>query len=448
MFKKILLVLMVVCFLLGMATKAEVEGVKEEAEKVEDSADVEVEAAVEPTSVADTPQIRLTTVYEKTFDEEIVDVIFDTATVSIGEATARGWKNISSIGDKVKIDYPRIGIKPKDRSGYTALVFFNKEGSVVNRVEVDKEEHINISPSGEYVLVGKVAYEGMPIEGGVIYNSSGQKIIEIPKHTLLVVSNEGDIIAHEVDSYLGMDIPAKSGSFYIYDNKGNVINEIKSPVEEGGAPAYAKFTEDGHYAALMFEGFGVPPCYLYLIKKNGEVLWKADFTEYRFAGGEGLDVTANVGVAVKLSNKVVFVDWEGNVKWENKLDMGGDMIVKIDKVTRKVFVVSGMDYIWCYDIDSGARIWRYMSPWANEPNDFRWEEEMPHFKEVVINDSFLYVLGHWTRSWTKTILFVLDANTGKLLRQEEYPDEKVTFGDGVDKPILYNMTKNCLIQIK
>jgi len=46
MFEKVLIVLMIGCFLLGMATKAEVEGVKEEVEKevIEDSTTVEVNA--------------------------------------------------------------------------------------------------------------------------------------------------------------------------------------------------------------------------------------------------------------------------------------------------------------------------------------------------------------------------------------------------------------------
>ena len=36
--------------------------------------------------------IKLVPVYEKTFQDTIVDVIFDTATVSISEAKAMGWK--------------------------------------------------------------------------------------------------------------------------------------------------------------------------------------------------------------------------------------------------------------------------------------------------------------------------------------------------------------------
>jgi outer membrane protein assembly factor BamB len=442
MFKKILVILTISMFLLGMATKEEAENAKKEAEST---------TITESTGATETPEIQLTTIKEKVFDEPIVDVILDTATVSIAEAKTMGWENISSMsqtGDKVKIDYPRIGIKPKDRSGYTELMFFNKEKSVINSVKINKEEHIDISPSGEYVLVGKVAYEGTPIEGGVVYNSSGKKIVEMPKHTLLVVSNGGYVIAHEVDSYLGMDFPAKSGPFYIYDSKGNTINEIKSPVEVGGAPAYAKFAEDGQYAALMFEGFGVPPCYLYLINKNGKVLWKADFPKYRFAGGKGLDIVTDVGVAVKLSNQVTFVDWGGDVRWEFPLEIGGDMIVKINGNANKVYAISTEGYVWCIDMKSGKLVWKHKEPWSPEPTDRSWKDNVPLFREARFVDNYLYIVGKWDRNWHSTTLFILDASTGKLLKQEEYPNEKVTFGEGTDKTILYNISKNSLIQVK
>jgi len=451
--RKSFLLVLSFCFLLGMATKAEVENLEKEAKPV--STAIEGGKAFEPTAEAtgttETPQIQLTTIYEKTFDEEIVDVIFDTATVSIGEAATMGWKDISSsgqTGNKVKINYPKIGIKP----GYEELVFYNSRGNVINRIDIDKGkeyEGVDISPSGKYVLVGKIAYEDLFQEGGVVYNSSGDKVVEIKRHSLSVISDEGYIIAHEADSYLGMDFPAKSGSFYIYDNKGNIIKEIKSPVEEGGAPGYTKFTEDGQYAIVMFVGIAQPPTYLYLIKKNGEVIWKNDFPKYRFAGGPELDIVADVGVAIILDKggpNLVFIDWQGEVKWEMPLNMGGEMIVRIDKEMRRIFVVTTQGYAWCLDIDRGILLWKYRAPLA--PPDWSWKEDMPHFRESRIHRGLLYVLGRWTRSWHSTALFVLDSNTGKLLKQEEYPNEKVTFGDGTNKPILYNITKNSLVQVK
>jgi outer membrane protein assembly factor BamB len=445
MYKRFLLVLTVCVFLLGWATKAEVENAKKEVEE-------EVEVAAESTGAAEIPQIQLSTIKERVFDDEIVDVIFDTATVLIGEATAIGWKNISAMaqtGDKVKINYPRIGIKPEDRSGYTTLVFFNKEGSVVNRVEVDKEEHIDISPSGEYVLVGKVAYEDAAIEGGVVYNSSGQKLVEIEKHTLAVISNEGYVIAREVDPYLAFGVP-EPGSFYIYDNKGNMIKQVESPVEEGATPGISEFSGDGQYAVVMFVEISQQPkyTYMYLIKKNGDVIWKTKFAKYRFAAGRVLNVVSGVGIVIILNNKVIFVDWEGNVKWEFPLEIGGDMIVKINENTSKVYAISTEGYVWCIDIKSGKLVWKHKEPWSPEPTDKSWKDNVPLFREARFVYNYLYIVGKWDRNWHSTTLFVLDANIGKLLKQEEYPNQKVTFGGGTDKPILYNITKNTLIQVE
>ena len=67
---------------------------------------------------------------------------------------------------------------------------------------------------------------------------------------------------------------------------------------------------------------------------------------------------------------------------------------------------------------------------------------------MVVNFDKIYVLGKYGGDRNGSKLIVFDANTGKLLKQEEYPNEKLTFGDGTDKPILYNITKNSLIQIK
>ena len=58
-------------------------------------------------------KVELKVVYEKTFDEPIVNVIFDTATVNIEEAKKRGWKeegftNEEKIKGKVLISYPKV----------------------------------------------------------------------------------------------------------------------------------------------------------------------------------------------------------------------------------------------------------------------------------------------------------------------------------------------------
>ena len=81
--------------------------------------------------------IKLINVYEKSFNEPIVDVIFDTATVSIKEAKKMGWKDEAFTKEekskgKGKILYAKVVIFKETRHGKpTKLIkFFNKDGSL------------------------------------------------------------------------------------------------------------------------------------------------------------------------------------------------------------------------------------------------------------------------------------------------------------------------------
>jgi hypothetical protein len=77
-------------------------------------------------------KIELIPVYEKTFDDTIVDVIFDTATVSIEEAKKMGWKEEAfSKEERQKLQcsilYPKVIVIGKNERCVTELVFYSKK---------------------------------------------------------------------------------------------------------------------------------------------------------------------------------------------------------------------------------------------------------------------------------------------------------------------------------
>jgi len=139
--------------------------------------------------------IKLIPVYEKTFQDTIVDVIFDTATVSITKAKEMGWKDDAfneeekRIGNAI-ISYSCVLIT-KDK-----ISFFNKEGKekrivkrIVEGIKWEGKEgihigrgriHVRKSKNGEYLALA-IPREGSSLGEGekgdlVIYRKDGQEM--------------------------------------------------------------------------------------------------------------------------------------------------------------------------------------------------------------------------------------------------------------------------------
>ncbi|MCX7994435.1 MAG: WD40 repeat domain-containing protein [candidate division WOR-3 bacterium] len=101
-----------------------------------------------------TSQIELIPVYEKTFDDTIVDVIFDTATVSIDEAKRMGWKEEAFSAAEKKsgrgeIFYTKVVISKKGKK--KVLKFFDPTGKIKNSIETGEYAEAVISQNGEYI---------------------------------------------------------------------------------------------------------------------------------------------------------------------------------------------------------------------------------------------------------------------------------------------------------
>jgi len=402
-------------------------------------------------------KIELIPVYEKTFDDTIVDVIFDTATVTIEEAKRMGWKEEAFIGmktnERVKVIYHKIVmVKKKGKAHYvgvdrsygsdvTELKFYNKKGVLLKIMDAGTFEHseeLEISPRGRYFCIAKYPKEvDLDYRGGIIYNSDGKKIWEIENYTPIAISDEGYAIA----TYVDWEVPPEpGGTFYVYDNKGKMKKTIENPDSSHLIARFAKFSDDGEWAIVVFKRETYPPTHITLIKKTGEVIWeryfpecavtamKAEFAIIPYVGVCGIwDNQLEKGTGAYRNTEVYFIDWQGNLKWVAPLGIRGWMIVNISEDRGRVYVASTEGYLWCFNIRDGKPVWRHKESWAPELQTTVLHRQLlgaPTFREMGIIDMIYIVGGEWT-NWRNSTFSVFDASNGNLLTRMEFMNEKV-----------------------
>ncbi len=428
----------------------------------------------------DSPKIELNTVYEKNLNEVIVDAIFDTATVPVETAKSLGWKQgyvdrVKTRGE-LKIEYPSIvkisrrgekvssrATRTKNSSYYVKeLRFYNSNNSILKSIAISWEkgaDYIYSSPQKKHLLVSKQPTEYNPkYSGGVLYDSRGNEIVEIQGPSPVAVSDEGLMIAANLD---WQEPFQTGGSFYLYDKNGYLIKKIENPDKEKSAAFFAKFSPDGQFAILSFSGTGTEPTYLYIIDKNGKILGHCDLPEYRFSARTGemaeredegfaviLDKISTGALTLDWKQYLFFFDWSGNLKWQVPLEIRGDMVVKFSEDGLRVYVISGVGYLWCFNTKDGDILWKHKEAWAPGPRQKRWPKDVPRFRELEIREDKVFIIGKEGKGWKSSTLFVFEGETGNLLKKIEYPREKITFGETKSVISLINISNKSLTILK
>ncbi|HEC77797.1 MAG TPA: hypothetical protein ENI34_01470 [candidate division WOR-3 bacterium] len=391
----------------------------------------------EPGAVQNEPKVRLKVVYEKTFDEEILDVIFDTATVAIEEAKQMGWKEEAFSEEekakgKVLVSYPkvvfisrgrRISRLPAERgNSYNAkeLPIYDRDGRVVNKIVLKDygEEYTRFSPMRKFITVGKMPQEWRPdYSGGTLYDNNGRIIWEIEgpaEPTALAVSDEGYVIAGRVDWMNGP--PTRGGDFYVYDPRGARIATIENPDKRRLASLLANFSKDGNYALLCFSPEEAQPAVFVLISKEGKILWKKEIAciHSRWVGETDVFPKKGViGCIYKGGLQLFYVDWNGNLRWLAPLTASGYACCRFAQDGKRVYASSSKGYLWCFDLNTGRTIWRHKEPWSPPVEGKRGVPEAPEFVE-------LYELGQNIVVNATYKVLVFDSKTGKLVAETEY----------------------------
>uniref|UniRef100_A0A7V3RFZ0 Uncharacterized protein n=1 Tax=candidate division WOR-3 bacterium TaxID=2052148 RepID=A0A7V3RFZ0_UNCW3 len=226
-------------------------------------------------------KIELIPVYEKTFDDTIVDVIFDTATVSIEEAKKIGWKEeaftkekvfaaeeVEKLKRKVKISYPKVIITGE--KGYPSkqkIKFLDKNGNIKKVILNDKTSRIIVSTNGKYILKALLYNCDTDSGGGaVLYDNDGNFICEKSKGAFYAVTDNG---------YIGTGFVSPEGSWYpfiIYGPSKNKVKEITLPewgIFDAGIQANGKYFIITYRGKAGFDSTGV-----LVLKEKGEVVFQ------------------------------------------------------------------------------------------------------------------------------------------------------------------------------
>ncbi|MBE0433762.1 PQQ-binding-like beta-propeller repeat protein [candidate division WOR-3 bacterium] len=402
------------------------------------------------------PKVNLKVVYEKTFDEPIVDVIFDTATVSIEEAIEIGWKEEALTSeDKIKgkttVFYPKlvfisdVSKLSHDRSEYPRcrreIRFYRRNGELIKK-ELTQPwgERVIYSENGEYILRSWIPSEYVSErQGGTLYKSDCTVVWKKGENELVAVSSDGYVMAK--DPTYGEE---PSDGHIFYEPSGKEIARIVNPLNDKvvGYTA-AKFSPYGDYAIIGYTDF--KKTVIILADKEGHILWQQEF-DWRSYTPYEMDIVEDlgmIGVCNKDGASVFFIDQKGDLKWIVPLEIRGNMIVKISEDKKNVYVASSKGYIWCININNGKFLWKHREEWATDPlfAERRVSWEIPRPRELrVINDT-LYIIGKQGRDWHSSTLFVFDGATGSLCKKEEYPQQKITFAQIENAVGLISITK-------
>jgi hypothetical protein len=374
------------------------------------------------------PKVNLKVVYEKTFDEPILDVIFDTVTVTIEEAKSMGWKEEAFTEEgkgKVLASYPKVVLisrgreldwyVPERRSSYYTkeIRFYDRDGKIINRLPLKEfgEEYVYLSPQQKYILIAKIPTEWAPgYSGGILYDLNGNKIWEIEGPTPIAVSDEGYAVA----AYLDWDVPPKpGGDFYVYDSKGKLLTTIENPLKEKTAPLFAKYSKDGGYAILGFIKPTYPPTALVLITKEGKIIWKKELPEYRFSARQGcneeIDILPYKGVGLSGG---FFIDWQGNLKWKRWFNAGANRGCIFSQDKQKFYIYGAKGHLYSLNLDTGSIIGEYKQVW-NPADKIFWFVEMYELNQYIV------VKGHPNK------IFIFDGGAEKLKAEIEYPGKRI-----------------------
>jgi|GEM_PF-2135178 len=408
------------------------------------------------------PKIELVPVYEKTFDDTIVDVIFDTATVSIEEAKKMGWKeNAFSDREKTegvaKINYPKVifigNSHPLDPK-VTKVKFYSRFGNVKTIISIDNRENVYKSPKGEYILIGKWPDDSnSKKQGGKLYDANGDLLREYKDYFPIAVSDDGHVIAGE----LSYETEAP-GDFIFYDPLGTEVGRVHNPLkDEASGWCWAIFTDDGKFALMGYTETTSRTAIIYTTNR-GKIIWThlidyASFFPYAsivctdYIGGAGYKYSAMdakfIGYCIYLINRK-----NGKLKWLTEIEKGSNFDFGIGRAREKLYISSTFGGIWCIETNNGKILWQHKESWFSEKIKGPELDKTPSFYELRIIDDTLYIIRKNGETWRSSTLFILEGEKGEILNKIEYSHEKIAFAKTEEMIGLINLTKKKIVILR
>jgi WD40 repeat protein len=195
---------------------------------------------------ADEKKVELIPVYEKTFEDTIVDVIFDTATVSIEEAKSMGWKEegfseMEKKQNKCEILYPKVVILKKGKK--KIIRFYEYNGKLKKTYESGDYAEVVISQNGKYIgVTNPTKWHGGDHES-----------------KFEMMNSDGDLIWELEGLGTGPYVPSPAGKYAIGEASTAVENAPISIYSKNGlirsikknfAGFWTSFSEDERFIAI------------------------------------------------------------------------------------------------------------------------------------------------------------------------------------------------------
>jgi outer membrane protein assembly factor BamB len=405
---------------------------------------VEEDITTSPKETVEKPEIELVPVYEKTFDEPFVDVIFDTATVKLEEAKKMGWKEELEEAKKMgwkeegftveerkkergKVVYPRVMFNGKLTSVNIYLrqaKFYDPEGNLIRKISGESQfiEKLISSPKGEYILSAPEPDESKPeLQGGVVFRKDGKEIWRrVDGGYFVTVSDEGYVVA--VSDWGWEGIPP--GDFIFYDASGNEKGRVKNPFKErGGAYSWSRFSKSGKNNILGFTSGS--EAVIILTTREGEVLWntKIDGDLLFYQGFQGVGVMGMVR-----HRRLFFIDWHGNLKWIQEGEWGGISDIKISEDREKAMVSTWQGALWCLDLNLGEVYWKYK---VELPTGTKTRTRI---RNIEIVEDNAYIHAYRRKEWHPSTIFVFNIKEGWMIKKIDYKSKHVllrSFGNKI-----------------
>jgi len=370
-------------------------------------------------------KLTLIPVYEKTFEDTIVDVIFDTVTVTLEEAKAMGWKEEAfSEEEKAKgevvVAYPKVifyGVPDSPVKGKVKRIeFWGKEDNILKVIDVKRDEDVIKSRRENYILIRKKIREESPYSKWEVYTTDGTMVLKKTGEYGIVpvdISDDGYLAMIRYPTFSG----GPFGDGFIYDIRGNKIAEIENPIQVDEGWASAEFSDKGII-------FGFSDAYrksvIKLVMKDGVLLGKS---EVPLGSYFLLKSNRNVGIVVVFQDNnvkpyqiyVYCIDWDGKIKWKTPLEIGGIVDIEIDSLSKKIYIISWMGYLWVLNSETGDIELVYETHWSkNILKNVDRHYNLPEFVSIDINEKYAYIRGTPWRSRDFTVIFIFDLASKNL----------------------------------
>ncbi|MDI6703290.1 MAG: PQQ-binding-like beta-propeller repeat protein [bacterium] len=302
--------------------------------------------------------------------EEIVDIIFGEAEMTVEEARALGMKGLEQkkATETVKVQYPKVLVTKN------AVKFLDERGRMEREVLLKEENYEKPMVS---LLTNRIVVKGKKGEGEncnvyAKWTDEKGKLIKIEEH---ILGEFGGVLMSENGKYIAIGLGVKVtepevGECKLYDINGNKLwtYDIEYPYH-GGMDIF----NDGSVVIVrsVEEGEGIKKGKIVLIDVNGEKLWEneiVDGTHKIFSTAEGKIIvyTREYHFAGTPFEKFTYILYgfnkNGNLLWKPKEYKGFNNSFHKLSVSKNANYLTGLtlwDHLWVMDINTGEFIWKY-----------------------------------------------------------------------------------------